>query len=163
MRSSTLTLTGNTTDFTTSFQPPLKLDPKKEYEAAFLSLETYNSIPSITENNNVFKYSTDIGNTWKIIKLPVDAYEYTQIADEIQRQMTENDDFKRESPEGKTSFYINFSICRLSSLIEITNPTYRIDFGVENSIGSRLGFNDEILSHGIHKSPNIVNITNINS
>ena len=52
MRSITLTLTGNTTDFTTFFQPPLKLDPKREYEASFLSLETYNSIPNITENNN---------------------------------------------------------------------------------------------------------------
>ena len=105
MRSITLTLTGNTTDFTTSFQPPLKLDPKREYEAAFLSLETYNSIPNITEKNNAFKYSTDTGNTWKIIKLPIDAYEYTQIADEIQRQMVENNDF---STEAKTSFYINF-------------------------------------------------------
>ena len=68
MRSITLTLSGNTTDFTTSFQPPLKLDPKKEYEAAFLSLETYNSVPNIAENNNVFKYSTDTENTWKSIK-----------------------------------------------------------------------------------------------
>jgi len=163
MKSITLTLTGNTTDFTTSFHPPLKLDPKKEYEAAFLSLETYNSIPNITENNNVFKYSTDTGKTWKIIKLPVDAYEYTQIADEIQRQMIENNDFKSETTEGKASFYINFSICRLSSLIEINNPMYKIDFGVENSIGPTLGFRDEVLLQGIHKSPKIVDITNINS
>ena len=77
MRSTTLTLCGDTTDFTISFQPPLKLDPKKEYEAAFLSLETYNTIPNITEKNNTFKYSIDSGNTWKIIKLPTDAYEYT--------------------------------------------------------------------------------------
>ena len=163
MRSITLTLTGNTTDFTTSFQPPLRLDPKKEHEAAFLSLETYNSIPNITENNNTFKYSTDTGNTWKIIKLPTDAYEYIQIADEIQRQMIENNDFKSESTEAKSSFYINFSICRLSSLIEITNPAYKIDFGVENSIGSTLGFSSEVLSQGVHKSPKIVDITNINS
>ena len=163
MRSITLTLTGNTTDFTTSLQPPIRLDPKKEYEAAFLSLETYNSIPNITENNNTFKYSTDNGNTWKIIKLPMDAYEYTQIADEIQRQMVVNNDFKNKTDESKTAFYINFSICRLSSLIEITNPTYKIDFGVENSIGSSLGFNDEVLSLGVHKSPKIVDITSINS
>jgi len=160
MRSITLTLTHNTTDFTTSFQPPIRLDPKKEYESAFLSLETYNSIPNITENNNTFKYSTDNGETWKIIKLPIDAYEYTQIADEIQRQMIENNDFKNEE---KPTFYINFSICRLSSLIEITNPTYKIDFGVENSIGPTLGFKDGILSQGVHKSPKIVDITNINS
>ena len=159
MRSITLTLSGNTTDFTTSFQPPLKLDPKKEYEAAFLSLETYNFIPNVTEKNNTFKYSTDNGNRWKVIKLPTDAYEYLQIADEIQRQMIENNDYD----EAKNAFYINFSICRLSSLIEIKNPVYKIDFGVENSIGSTLGFSNQVLSQGIHKSPKIVDITNINS
>jgi hypothetical protein len=159
MRSTTLTLSGDTTDFTISFQPPIRLDPKKEYEAAFLSLETYNSIPNITEKNNTFKYSTDNGNTWKIIELPVDAYEYTQIADEIQRQMVENNDFD----EAKTAFYINFSVCRLSSLIEITNPTYKIDFGVENSLGPTLGFSTEVLSQGTHKSPKIFDITDINS
>jgi hypothetical protein len=161
MKSTTLTLSGNTTDFTTSFHPAIKLDPKKEYEAAFLSLETYNSIPNITENNNTFKYSIDDGNTWKIIKLPTDAYEYTQIADEIQRQMIENNDF--DSNEAKNDFYINFSICRLSSLIEIKNPSYKIDFGVEYSIGPTLGFSNEILTRGVHKSPKIVDITNINS
>ena len=161
MKSTTLTLSGNTTDFTMSFHPPIKLDPKKEFEAAFLSLETYNSIPNITENNNTFKYYTDDGNAWKIIKLPTDAYEYTQIADEIQRQMVENNDF--DSNETKNDFYINFSICRLFSLIEIKNPRYKIDFGVEYSIGPTLGFNNEILAQGIHKSPKIVDITNINS
>ena len=135
-------------------------------------METYNSIPNITENNNTFKYSTDNGSTWKIIKLPTDAYEYTQIADEIQRQMIENNDF--ESSETKNDFYIYFSICRLSSLIKIKNPRYKIDFGVEYSIGPTLGFSNEIstfgeaeqssvLAQGIHKSPKIVNITNINS
>jgi hypothetical protein len=163
MRSTTLTLSGDTTDFTISFQPPIRLDPKKEYEAAFLSLETYNSIPNITEKNNTFKYSIDNASTWKIIKLPVDAYEYTQIADEIHRQMVENNDFKTEEDEAKNAFYINFSICRLSSLIEITNPTYKIDFGVENSLGPTLGFSTEVLSHGVHKSPKIVDITNISS
>ena len=117
MKSTTLTLSGNTTDFTISFHQPIRLEPRKDYEAAFLSLETYNSIPNINESNNTFKYSPDDGITWKIIKLPTDAYEYTQIADEIQRQMIENNDF--DSNETKKTFYISFSICRLSSLIEI--------------------------------------------
>jgi len=111
MKSITLTLSGNTTDFTISFHPPIKLDPTKEYEAEFLSLETYNSIPNICENNNTFKYSTDDGNTWKMIKLPTNANEYTHIADEIQRKMVENNDY--DSNETKNKFYINFSICRL--------------------------------------------------
>jgi len=159
MRSITLTLSGNTADFTTSFHPPIKLKPNKEYEAAFLSIETYNSIPNITECNNTFKYSSDNGNTWKIIKLPTDAYEYIQISEEIKKQMVENNDYN----SSENTFYISFSICRLSSLIEIKNPSYKIDFGVENSIGPTLGFDNEVLAQGTHKSPKIVDITNVNS
>jgi len=116
-------------------------------------------------------------------KLPVDAYEYKQIAAEIQRQMVENSDYDEAialppaytsaSPPAytrapptdytKNPFYINFSICRLSSLIEISNPTYKIDFGVENSLGPTLGFSTEVLSQGTHKSPKIFDITHINS
>lgn len=157
--STTLTLTGNSTDFTTSFHFPIRLNPEWECEAAFLSLETYNSIPNITQTNNSFRYSTDSGQTWKIIRLPVDAYEYEQIKEEIQRQMIENNDYDQTN----NSFFINFSIRRLSSLIEIKNPNYKVDFGIENSIGPTLGFGNEILSYGIHKSPNIVDINRVNS
>ena len=49
-------LTGNTSDFTTTFNA-INLDENKQYEAALLSLDTYNSIPNITEGkNNTFKY-----------------------------------------------------------------------------------------------------------
>ena len=157
--STTLTLTGNTTDFTTSFHHPIRLDPMWEHEAAFLSLETYNSIPNITHTNNVFKYSTDNGKTWKIITLPEDAYEYVQIENEIQRQMVSRGDYNEENK----SFYIDFTICRLSSVIEIRNPNYVIDFNIDNSIGSTLGFGNEILSYGTHKSPNIVDINRVNT
>jgi len=51
----------------------------------------------------------------------------------------------------------------LSSMIEILHSDYKIDFGVLNSIGAALGFNDEILSHGSHKSPKIVDINKVNS
>jgi hypothetical protein len=159
MTSVTLTLSNNTTDFTTYLTPPILLDSSKSYEATFLSLETYNSIPNITEKNNVFKYSTNNGLSWKIIHLPKDAYEYDQIRDEIQRQMIENDDYDKVND----TFYIEFSTIRLYSAIEITNPSYRIDFGVHNSVGPNLGFTDEMLLAGCHKSPKIVDITKVNS
>ena len=38
-----------------------------------------------------------------------------------------------------------------------------IDFGIKNSIGSTLGFTNEKLSHGIHQSPNIIDIEKVNS
>mgnify|MGYP003406501026 FL=1 len=60
---STFILSGNTSDFTTCHHS-VNLDPNKKYEAALLSLDTYNSIPNITAGiNNVLSYSTDNGKT----------------------------------------------------------------------------------------------------
>ena len=130
MTSFTLTLSGNSTDFTTYLTPPINLDSSQKYEAAFLSLETYNSIPNVTIENNKFKYS-DNGVTWKIITLPVHAYEFSQIGDEIQRQMIGNGDYNKND-DSNDRFYIKFSICRLSSMIDILHSDYKIDFGVLN-------------------------------
>ena len=52
----TLILNGNTSDFITCHSS-LILDANKNYEAALLSLDTYNSIPNIrVGKNNIFKY-----------------------------------------------------------------------------------------------------------
>src|SRR5277367_4833303 len=40
-------------------------------------------------------YCIDNGVTWKIITLPVDAYEFSQIGDKIQRQMIGNGDYNK--------------------------------------------------------------------
>ena len=83
MRQFTITLSGNTCDFSTTFPQPIILDQNKEYESAFLSLETYNSIPNITDKNNKFVYSVDNGVNWKTKVLEKDAYEIAQINAEI--------------------------------------------------------------------------------
>lgn len=152
-------LSDNSTDFTTYLDPSIEFDANKKYEAALAHLETYNSIPNISSKNNIFKYSNNKGTSWKVIELPKDAYEYNQIVDEIQRQMILNNDYNKEDK----AFHIKFDLCRLSSLIEIINEDYMINFDCENSIGPTLGFNTEKIGFGVHKSPNIVNINNINS
>ena len=159
MRQFTITLSGNTCDFTTPFPHPIILDPNEKYEAAFVSLEMYNSIPNITDKNNRFDYSTDDGSTWKTITLEKDAYELAQINKEIQRQMIINNDYDAES----NTFYIDISHSRLSVIVEITNSHYKVNFNVENSIGTTLGFGKEILSFGYNKSSRIVDIMNVNS
>ena len=155
-----LTFSSNTTDFTTQYDDAIQLNKHKKYEAAFFLLETFNTIPNITNKNNNFTYSTDNGKTWKSIKLRKEAYEIDQINDEIQRQMVESGDYNTEND----SMYINISIfASLLSAIEISHPSYKIKFDVENSIGSLLGFDRELLSVGYHISPNILNITPITS
>lgn len=155
-------LSENSSDFTTFLDPAIEFDDNMNYEAALAHLETYNSIPNITETNNVFQYSTDKGLSWKSIYLPTDAYEYDQIAAEIQRQMVINGDCDTTN-ENDINFYITFGIIRLSSVIEIKHESYKVNFDCENSIGYTLGFNKETLGLGTHKSPNIVQITSINS
>ena len=75
--STSFILTGNSSNFTTCFNSII-LDPAKQFEAALLSLDTYNSIPNIIEGtNNVFKYSN--GEAWKTITLSTGAYELNAI------------------------------------------------------------------------------------
>ena len=78
----TFVLSRNTSDFTTCHNS-VSLDQNKNYEAALLSLDTYNSIPNITIENNIFLYLVDNGKTWKTITFHTGAYELTAINNEI--------------------------------------------------------------------------------
>ena len=157
----TLILSSNKTNFTTYLMSPIHLDQNKEYEAALLSINLYNSIPNITEDNNIFKYSIDNGSTWKTISLEKGSYELQAINDEIQRIMIQNGDFDTNNNEA----YITISphISELKSIIHISNETYVVDFNTENSIGSVLGFRSLRIGYGYNKSHDIVDITKVNS
>src|SRR6266581_1620881 len=86
----TYILSGIGSDFTISHNSII-LEPIKKYEAAFLSLEVYNSFPNITKGkNNIFKYSNDNGTSWKVLELDTGSYEVETLSDEIQRLMVIN-------------------------------------------------------------------------
>lgn len=157
----TLTLTGRENDFTIFHQPVIKLQEDKEYEAALLSIDMYYSFPNIADENNKFKYSNDGGQTWKTITLDTGSYELMHINDEIQRQMIINGDYNEDTKECYITITAN--VTKLKSIVIITNPSYKVDFGVENSIGQILGFSSFIISHGYNESENIVDIMKINS
>ena len=153
---STFILSANTSEFTTTHNS-IFLDPNTKYEAALLSLDTYNSIPNITAGkNNKFSYSTDNGNTWKTIALNTGAYELDAINNEIKRQLIANGD-------EDSAITITANVSRLTSIVSIGNLAYKIDFGIENSIGSVLGFGAVVVGHGYNESPNIVDIMQVNS
>ena len=149
-------LSGNTSDFVTCHNSVM-LDPTKNYEAALLSLDTYNSIPNVTKNkNNVLKYSTDDGTTWKTIALDTGAYELQAINSEIKRQIIVNGD-------DESAINISANISKLTSIVNIEKSRFKIDFGVSHSIGSIIGFKKVIIGQGYNESPNIVNIMQVNS
>ena len=74
-------VSGNESSFNTGFNPKIELD--KVYEIALVNLETYYSFPGIDETNNVFIYSTDNGNSWEKIKIPVGSYEIDDLNNTI--------------------------------------------------------------------------------
>jgi|SRR5579872_494375 len=154
-----LTLSSNSTDYTTWLEGPILLESDKEYEVAFLSLHTYNSLPNITEANNKFRYSNDGGGIWKTITFPKNAYEFDEINDVIQREMKSNGDYDNTNDK----CYIHIDHFKFKAILSISNENYVVDFGVENSISSTLGFTNEKLSYGIHQAPNIVDIEKVNS
>src|SRR5277367_4352436 len=152
----TFILTGNTSDFTTCHNFVI-LDPNKNYETALLSLDTYNSIPNITQGkNNLFPYSVNNGKTWKIIALNTGAYELAAINNEIKRQLIANGD-------SDSAITVTENVSRLTSIVSIEDSSYKVDFSVPNTIGSVLGFDRVVIGLGYNESSNIVNIMQVNS
>ena len=158
----TYILSNTSSDFTTSVKGgSINLNPNKNYEASLLSLDMFNSIPNIIEGkNNMLRYFNGID--WKMISILTGSYELTSINNEIQRQMSANGDYNNDS------YFVTITAneSRGTSIINITHKDYLIDFNIENSIGSVLGFKDVTngaLCFGYHESPFPVDIIHINS
>ncbi len=157
--SSTYILSGVGSDFRITHNSII-LDPRKKYEAAFLSLETYNSFPNITKGkNNIFKYFN--GTSWKVLELDTGSYEVETLSDEIQRLMVINGDYD----VANSKFYIEIipNKIKLSSIVKITDPNYKVDFAVTKSFASLLGFKKLVIDDAYNESTNIVDIMTINS
>jgi len=154
-------LSGIGSDFTIN-HTPIILDPNKKYEAALLSLDTYNSIPNINKGkNNIFKYSNNNGLAWKVIELDTGSYEIDTLSDEIQRILVLNGDYDNIN----LKFYITISPnkSKLTSIVHIDNPNYKVDFTVSKSIGTLLGFKKVVINAGYNESTSIVDIMTLNS
>lgn len=147
-----LVISTTLSDYTTPIYPPLELATDENWVIGLLSLETYYSFANINNTNNIFRYSTDNGITWKTITLPPGAYEIEQINSEIKRLIL---------PDVGIEILVN--TVTLGSIVDITAPTYRVDFTVANSISSVLGFNPQILTGGYNVSDTVVNILNVNT
>ncbi len=150
----------NKTRFKTRFNPPIELDKTKKYEIALVNLETYYSFPNIDSTNNRLKYSPDGGKSWLDIQIPEGSYEIKNINECIKRELTANGHYDADNESAPISFSANVSTLR--AVITIDN-NYAVDFAIENSVCSVLGFNKQTYHAGYYESENIVNIMSINS
>ena len=154
-----ITLSAKSTNFTTKFNPPVKLNGI-EHEMALTSLETYHSFPNINEKNNIFKYSSDNGTTWKVIEIPKGSYGLLGIYNEISRGFRENGDYDEAN---KTYPIILLGNKNTAQIVMEISTNYIVNFGEANGINTVLGFNPETYTEGYHKSENVINILPVNS
>lgn len=146
----TLTISGPGSTVVTTYEQPIKLNPKRRYELALLNLETYYSFPNIDETNNKLLYRKDRASLWKVIKIPTGCYEIKAINKEIIRQVKSKDIQVLDNEN------------TLKCLLCITG-TFAVDFRGDNSLRTVLGFNAKVYTKGRHSSENIVNILHVNS
>ena len=154
-----ITLSAKSTNFTTKFNPPVKLNGV-EHEIALTSLETYHSFPNINEKNNVFKYSSDNGATWKNIEIPKGSYGLLGIYNEILRGFRENGDYDEIN---ETYPIILLGNKNTAQIVMEISANYIVNFRTPNSINTVLGFNSKNYNEGYHKSENVINILPVNS
>lgn len=135
---------------------PITLPKNRNFEAALIYFATDNYLVNIDASNQRFVYSVDKGTTWKTIKIKVGAYELSSITAEIKSQMSANKD---------NGDFVNISanLNTFSSVIEIANDNYQVDFRPNNTLRDLLGFGATVLTKGKHESPKTVQITSAKS
>lgn len=164
MSSFTVTLTGKTSELSTSIYPEIVLDPGYEYACGLLDFTTYHSIPNITDANNVLHYTQHIVTKNKAGKsittnynckliIPVGSYELVELLEYIKKKLHEN----------KVSF--DFQIDKKTLKVSIKADVDFNFFENSQSIHRVLGFkntNELKISNQFQTSDDIVRISNVN-
>ena len=156
-----LIVTGKGLRLRTNFNPPIEFEPTSTgYEIALLRVETYFSFPNINSSNNRLRISIDRGKKWNEIEIPTGCYDIDSINDAVQSFMVEI--YGEREREKRVIFYPNKNT--LKCVLEIRDTFTMVDFKIENSLRTVLGFNAKrYKKKGKFESENIVNILNVNS
>ena len=151
-----ISCSGKDSHIRTTFSPPINVPPGCHYEMACCSVETYYSFPNIFETDNAIKLSNDGGTTWKLVKLPTGCYDIKAINTTLKRLI-------KEELKGKEE-----NICLSANKISLgciltLKEKVMVDFDVDNSLRTVLGFPAAIYKEGRWESEHIVNILRVNS
>jgi len=142
-RSLYIVANGKQSTFNLRYSPALDLSGN--FELAMVSLDTYNSIPNVDSSNN--SLSVFNGTAWTTISLPEGSYDIDAISAAINIPQVS----------------ITANTATLKSVITITAP-YKVDFNVDNSLSSVLGFEKRVYDAGVSNSTftvDIMKVTNI--
>lgn len=130
---------GPSHDFTTSFNPVMRLEPNRDYFIALdeiaMSYSWYNVSKSY--ENNTLKYSHDSGKTWHTIELPDGNFSYTELNAYIQRVL-------EGAKHSKTGITIRFIPALFKVLMEVEDG-YQVDLQTGDFAGL-IGFTKKIVT-----------------
>ena len=156
-----LIVTGRGSKLRTNFNPPMEFESTSTgYEIALLRIEKYFSFPNIDSSNNCLRISIDRGQKWCEIEIPIGCYDIDSINDVVQGFMVKT--FGENAKEKYVVFTANKNT--LKCVLEIRDTSTIVDFKIENSLRTVLGFNAKrYKKKGKFESENIVNILNVNS
>ena len=156
-----LIVSGSGSRLRTNYNPPMVFDSSAAgYEISLLRLETYFSFPNIDSSNNCVRVSIDHGVKWYEVKISTGCYDINSINNVMQRLLME------AYGETKKENHVILSANRntLKCILEIRDAATIVDFNIENSLRSVLGFQAKRYSSAKrYESENIVNILNVNS
>jgi hypothetical protein len=144
----------------TRYDPPMEfLASNAGYEMALYRLETYFSFPNINSSNNCIRISIDSGKNWLDLKIPIGSYNIDGINEALQRLLPEK---SNDANIKKTYVVLSGNKCTLKCELEIMKDSTIVDFDVENSVQSVLGFEKKKYKGGKrYESENKVNILNV--
>lgn len=121
-------LSGNSSELSYDFNPPIYLEDDVDYEIGLINFDSFYSIPNIDETNNAFAW-TD-GPYYYTIRVPTGSYEINNLIEVLQEKIKKEDDKAN----------IKFTFNAHTSKVTITSER-DIYFYLANSIGPVLGFN----------------------
>ncbi len=144
-------LTGVGSRLTSRFNPPIVGGCK--YEIALTALETYYSFPNVDNSNNKLKVT--IKGNFVDITIPLGCYEILAINKELKKQIVD-----KGGKEDDVTLSPNLNT--FHSHMKLEHNT-QVDFNVENSLCSILGFERKIYKDKNNESEKRVDIMRVNN
>lgn len=146
-------------NFVIQLNRPLILPDNKQYGVALLRMQGSYSWHNVEQqyNNNLIKYSTDGGTSWKNILFPNGVYSYSDLNSYIHYVMKENGDVTEVSGEEVYDINISFSLTTFLVYIDLTNGV-QLDL-VSEQFGNLIGFDVGILTALVQAGNRLPDIT----
>ena len=138
-------------DFTTNFTRPIILDNNKQYVIGLnrvinMSFTWFNV--NAGYNNQLIKYSSDNGSTFKNITLPAGVWNYTDFNTYIKNISKTGDTYPITLEFDTTTFRVTITLAE----------NYQLDLRASN-FNDLIGFDKKILSSGTNIGPRLPNLS----